>query len=126
MRSCALEDRVGHMAFGDPGIGETEQRLYLLDAWEEAPFTPSANARRSRLPSWNSKRARQRGSGATLPQECHCSGGAVTEHRWFSVLNLCPLNSPSFMTLQPWIHPPIVLLAADHRTAGKIEALASC
>jgi len=34
---------------------------------------------------------------------------------------LCPLNSPSFMSLQPWIHPPIALFAADHRTAGKSE-----
>jgi hypothetical protein len=31
---------------------------------------------------------------------------------------LCPLNSPSFISLQPWIHPPIALLAADDRTAG--------
>jgi AhpD family alkylhydroperoxidase len=30
-------------------LGETEQRLYVLGAWEEAPFTPSANARRTRL-----------------------------------------------------------------------------
>jgi hypothetical protein len=33
--------------------------------------------------------------------------------------DLRPLNSPSSISLQPWIHPPIVLLAADHRTAGK-------
>ena len=26
--------------------GETEQRLYGLDAWREAPTTPTANARR--------------------------------------------------------------------------------
>jgi hypothetical protein len=32
---------------------------------------------------------------------------------------LCPLNSASFMSLQPWIHPPIALFAADHRTAGR-------
>lgn len=32
---------------------------------------------------------------------------------------LFPLNSSSFMSLQPWIHPPIALFAADHRTAGK-------
>jgi AhpD family alkylhydroperoxidase len=40
-------------------LGETEQRLYVFDAWEEAPFTPSANARRSRLltPSPGSRRA---------------------------------------------------------------------
>jgi hypothetical protein len=34
-------------------------------------------------------------------------------------LDLRPLNSPSSISLQPWIHPPIVLLSADHRTAGK-------
>jgi hypothetical protein len=32
---------------------------------------------------------------------------------------LCSLNSPSFMSLQLWIRPPIVLFASDHRTAGK-------
>jgi hypothetical protein len=35
---------------------------------------------------------------------------------------LCPLNSASSMSLQPWIHAPIVLLAADHRTAGKSKS----
>ena len=30
--------------------GETEQRLYALDAWREAPSSPIANARRSRGP----------------------------------------------------------------------------
>jgi hypothetical protein len=32
---------------------------------------------------------------------------------------LCALSSPSFMLLQPWIRPPTVLFAADHRTAEK-------
>jgi len=31
-------------------LGETEQRLFVLDAWEKRRFIPSANARRSRLP----------------------------------------------------------------------------
>jgi AhpD family alkylhydroperoxidase len=40
-------------------LGETEQRLYVLDAWEEAPFSASANARRWRLltPSPGSRKA---------------------------------------------------------------------
>jgi len=40
-------------------LGETEQRLYVLDAWRRRPFTPSANARRSRLltPSPGSRKA---------------------------------------------------------------------
>ena len=41
--------------------------------------------------------------------------------------DLCPLlDSPSSMSLQPRIHPPIVLLAADPPYRGKVEALESC
>jgi hypothetical protein len=32
---------------------------------------------------------------------------------------LSPLNSASLMSLTPWIHPPIVVFASHHRTAGK-------
>lgn len=30
--------------------GETEQRLYLLNAWREAPFTPNANKQHWHMP----------------------------------------------------------------------------
>src|SRR3989442_15746310 len=40
-------------------LGETEQRLYVLDAWEEAPFYSERERARSRLltPSPGSRRA---------------------------------------------------------------------
>jgi hypothetical protein len=38
---------------------------------------------------------------------------------------LCPLNSPSFLSLQPWIHTPIALwrlmtVPREHRSARKL------
>src|SRR6201999_4118190 len=59
--------------------GETEQRLYSLDAWRETPFTPSANEQ-----LWNGPRPLHSSRRITLRTMSSCGSASISAKRNWS------------------------------------------